>query len=51
MIFRKLLFPLLLIGLGVLITGDRFDLRMIAGTAVVLAGVAIILIAPKRARA
>ena len=46
-----LMCPLMGIGLGVLITGDRFDLRMIAGTAVVLAGVAIILIAPKRARA
>lgn len=43
-----LMCPLMGIGLGVLITGDRFDLRMIAGTAVVLAGVAIILIAPRR---
>ena len=43
-----LMCPLMGIGLGVLVTGDRFDLRMIAGTAVVLAGVAIILIAPKR---
>ncbi len=43
-----LMCPLMGIGLGVLITGDSFDLRMIAGTAVVLAGVAIILIAPKR---
>lgn len=43
-----LMCPLMGIGLGVLVTGDPFDLRMIAGTAVVLAGVAIILVAPKR---
>ncbi|MCZ8314526.1 DMT family transporter [Phreatobacter sp.] len=43
-----LMCPLMGIGLGVLVTGDPFDLLMIAGTAVVLAGVAIILVAPKR---
>ena len=43
-----LMCPLMAIGLGVVITGDSFDLRMIAGTVVVLAGVALILLAPKR---
>lgn len=43
-----LMCPLMAIGLGVLITGDRFDLRMILGTAVVLIGVALILIAPRK---
>jgi O-acetylserine/cysteine efflux transporter len=45
-----LMCPLMAIGMGVLVTGDRFDTRMILGTAVVLIGVMLILIAPKRAR-
>lgn len=43
-----LMCPLMAIGLGIVMTGDRFDGRMIAGTAVVLAGVALILVAPRR---
>jgi O-acetylserine/cysteine efflux transporter len=43
-----LMCPLMAIGLGVLITGDQFDLRMAIGTAVVLAGVATILVRPTR---
>lgn len=43
-----LMCPLMAIGLGVAVTGDRFDLRMILGTAVVLTGVALILLAPKK---
>lgn len=46
-----LMCPLMAIGLGVLVTGDRFDLRMGFGTAIVLAGVLLILLAPRRARA
>lgn len=42
-----LMCPLMGIGLGVLVTGDRFDMRMIVGTAVVLTGVAVILTAPR----
>jgi drug/metabolite transporter (DMT)-like permease len=38
-----LMCPLMAIGMGVVITGDRFDLRMAIGTLVVLAGVALIL--------
>jgi drug/metabolite transporter (DMT)-like permease len=43
-----LMCPLMAIGLGVIVTGDRFDFRMMLGTAVVLAGVALILIAPRK---
>lgn len=45
-----LMCPLMAIGLGlgVAVTGDRFDLRMILGTAVVLTGVALILLAPRK---
>lgn len=46
-----LMCPLMAIGLGVLVTGDRFDFRMGLGTAIVLAGVLLILLAPRRARA
>jgi drug/metabolite transporter (DMT)-like permease len=42
-----LMCPLMGIGLGVLITGDPFGMRMIVGTAVVLTGVAVILTAPR----
>jgi O-acetylserine/cysteine efflux transporter len=45
-----LMCPLMAIGLGVLITGDGFDLRMVFGTTIVLIGVALILVAPKKAR-
>lgn len=45
-----LMCPLMAIGLGVLVTGDRFDARMAAGTLVVLGGVLLILFAPRRAR-
>lgn len=38
-----LMCPLMAIGMGVVITGDHFDLRMALGTLVVLAGVALIL--------
>lgn len=41
-----LMCPLMAIGLGVLFTGDRFDLRMMLGTAVVLAGVLLTLLKP-----
>lgn len=45
-----LMCPLMAIGMGVAITGDRFDLRMALGTLVVLFGVLLILKpAPKRA--
>lgn len=44
-----LMCPLMAIGLGVMLTGDRIDTRMIAGTAVVLAGVGLIL-APRPKR-
>ena len=44
-----LMCPLMGIGLGVLVTGDRFDMRMMIGTAVVLTGVAVILTAPRSA--
>jgi drug/metabolite transporter (DMT)-like permease len=46
-----LMCPLMAIGLGVALTGDPFDARMMLGTAVVLAGVLLILLAPKRAAA
>ena len=46
-----LMCPLMAIGLGVVITGDRFDLRMGLGTLVVLAGVLTIFLGPRRARA
>ncbi|MGU9982193.1 DMT family transporter [Phreatobacter sp. HK31-P] len=45
-----LMCPLMAIGLGILLTGDRVDTRMIVGTAVVLSGVALILLAPKARR-
>jgi drug/metabolite transporter (DMT)-like permease len=38
--------PLFTIFFGILITGDRFDLRMGIGTALALAGVFIIAIRP-----
>jgi drug/metabolite transporter (DMT)-like permease len=34
--------PLMTVGLGILITGDRFDLRMAIGTGIALCGVLII---------
>lgn len=43
-----LMCPLMAIGLGVAVTGDRFDLRMVLGTVVVLIGVGLILTAPTR---
>ena len=43
-----LMCPLLGIGLGVLITGDHFDMRMGVGTVVVLVGVLLIFMAPSR---
>ena len=46
-----LMCPLMAIGLGVVITGDHFDLRMGLGTLVVLAGVLTIFLGPRRARA
>lgn len=46
-----LMCPLMAIGLGVLITGDHFDVRMGVGTVVVLAGVLTIFLGPRRARA
>jgi drug/metabolite transporter (DMT)-like permease len=46
-----LMCPIMAIGLGVALTGDPFDARMMLGTAVVLAGVLLILLAPKRAAA
>ena len=45
-----LMCPLMAIGLGVVLLGDRFDWRMAAGTAVVLAGVLMIVITPRRHR-
>ena len=42
-----LLVPILTISFGVLITHDKFDARMAAGTLVTLAGVLIILLRPK----
>jgi O-acetylserine/cysteine efflux transporter len=45
-----LMCPLMAIGLGVLITGDHFDLRMGLGTMVVLAGVLTIFLGPRPAR-
>lgn len=44
-----LMTPLTTIGLGVLITGDRLDLRMIAGAALALLGVLIVAVRPSRA--
>ncbi len=44
-----LMTPLTTIGLGVLITGDRLDLRMIAGAALALFGVLIVAVRPSRA--
>jgi O-acetylserine/cysteine efflux transporter len=46
-----LMCPLMAIGLGVIITGDHFDLRIGVGTLVVLAGVLTIFLGPRRARA
>ncbi len=43
-----LMTPLATIGLGVLITGDRFDVRMAAGAALALAGVLIVAIRRNR---
>lgn len=45
-----LMCPLMAIGLGVVLLGDRFDWRMAAGTAVVLAGVLMIVITPGRGK-
>ena len=45
-----LMCPLLGIGLGVLITGDHFDLRMGMGTVVVLVGVLMIFLAPSHSK-
>jgi drug/metabolite transporter (DMT)-like permease len=44
-----LMCPLMAIGLGVLVTGDHFDARMLFGTAIALAGVLLILLNPKEA--
>ncbi len=44
-----LMTPLTTIGLGVLITGDTLDLRMIAGAALALLGVLIVAVRPSRA--
>ena len=44
-----LMTPLTTIGLGVLITGDQLDLRMIAGAALALLGVLIVAVRPSRA--
>jgi len=43
-----LMSPLMTIGLGILITGDRFDARMAFGTVLALVGVFIIAIRPNR---
>jgi len=43
-----LMCPLMAIGLGVVLLGDHFDARMMAGTAIVLVGVLLILVAPKQ---
>ncbi|MCZ0734766.1 DMT family transporter [Phreatobacter sp. AB_2022a] len=45
-----LMCPLMAIGLGVVLLGDRFDGRMAAGTAVVLVGVLMIVITPRRGK-
>ncbi|CEJ10851.1 putative amino-acid metabolite efflux pump [bacterium YEK0313] len=45
-----LMCPLMAIGLGVVLLGDRFDGRMAAGTAVVLVGVLMIVITPGRGK-
>ena len=44
-----LLTPLATIALGIMITGDRFDLRIGAGSAVALLGVLVIALRPNRA--
>jgi drug/metabolite transporter (DMT)-like permease len=44
-----LMCPLMAIGLGIVVTGDRFDAGMAAGTAVVLAGVLLIILSPRPA--
>ena len=44
-----LMTPLTTIGLGVLITGDQLDLRMIAGAALALLGVLVVAVRPSRA--
>jgi O-acetylserine/cysteine efflux transporter len=44
-----LLSPLMTVGLGIAITGDRFDLRMIIGTLVALSGLLIITLRRNRA--
>jgi drug/metabolite transporter (DMT)-like permease len=45
----SLMSPLFTIGLGVLITHDRFDLRMAVGSIVALVGVLVIAVRPNRA--
>jgi O-acetylserine/cysteine efflux transporter len=42
-----LMTPLMTVVLGIIVTGDRFDLRMWFGTALVLCGVLVITVAPK----
>ena len=44
-----LMTPLTTIGLGVLITGDQLDFRMIAGAALALLGVLVVAVRPSRA--
>ena len=44
-----LICPLMAVGLGVLVTGDHFDARMLFGTAIALAGVLLILLKPRKA--
>ena len=44
-----LMCPLMAIGLGVLVTGDHFDARMLFGIAIALAGVLLILLKPRKA--
>jgi len=41
--------PLMTIGLGVTLTGDHFDLRMVIGTIVAIIGILIVIKAPGRA--
>ena len=41
--------PFIALGLGVLVTGDHFDARMLFGTAIALAGVLLILLKPRKA--
>jgi O-acetylserine/cysteine efflux transporter len=41
--------PLMAIGLGVLVTGDHVDARMLFGTAIALARVLLILLKPRKA--